>query len=69
MRQFLLSLVLVTISICVVSAQVVDATYKNIQPKDNSPLSRLGFGNILPQYYSANEIGMQFVRLLSNFQS
>ena len=54
MRQFLLSLVLVTISICVVSAQVVDATYKNIQPKDNSPLSRLGFGNILPQYYSAN---------------
>ncbi len=54
MRQFLFSVLLIIASISVLSAQVVDATYKNIQPKDNSPLSRLGFGNILPQNYIAN---------------
>lgn len=54
MRQFFFSAVLVGASIFSMSAQIVDNTYKNIQPKDNSPLSRLGLGNILPQYYITN---------------
>ncbi len=54
MRQFLFSVLLITASISVSSAQVVDSYYKSIQPKDNSPLSRLGFGNILPQNYISN---------------
>lgn len=36
------------------SAQIVDNAYKNNQPQENSPLSRIGLGNLTPQYFSQN---------------
>lgn len=35
-------------------AQIVDEAYKNNQPKENSPFSRFGLGNLLPQYLIGN---------------
>ena len=35
-------------------AQYVDANYTANLPKENSPLSRLGFGNLTPQYLASN---------------
>jgi hypothetical protein len=35
-------------------SQIVDAAYKANQPKENAPLSRLGLGNLYPQYTIAS---------------
>ena len=35
-----------------ISAQIIDAHYKNNQPKENSPFSSIGLGNLAPQYYA-----------------
>ncbi len=37
-----------------VFGQVVDSHYKNNQPKENSPFSALGLGNINPSYFSVS---------------
>ena len=49
-------LVILTCFVNYSQAQIVDSYYKNIQPYDNSVVSRLGFGNLLSQYY-ANTVG------------
>jgi hypothetical protein len=35
-------------------SQIVDDDYKNNQPKENSPFSRFGLGNVTPQYLIGN---------------
>ena len=42
-------------SITALSAQVIDNDFKNNQPKENSPFSRLGFGNYNPSTLTANQ--------------
>jgi len=49
-------LVIFTAIVNYAQAQIVDSYYKNIQPYDNSAISRLGFGNLLSQYF-ANTVG------------
>jgi hypothetical protein len=38
-------------------SQIIDAQYGDVQPKENSPFSRFGLGNLSPQYF-ANTAGM-----------
>jgi hypothetical protein len=42
--------ILLTINALSGFCQIVDNNYKNIQPKENSPFSRFGLGNLSPQY-------------------
>jgi hypothetical protein len=44
-----------SMSIAAGSAQVIDNDFKNNQPKENSPFSRLGFGNYNPSTLAATQ--------------
>jgi hypothetical protein len=46
---------LFSLSIAAMSAQVIDNDFKNNQPKENSPFSRLGFGNYNPTTLAATQ--------------
>jgi hypothetical protein len=54
MFKRLLVLSLLIINVLAVSAQFVDANYKSNQPRENSPMSRFGFGDISPQFLASN---------------
>jgi hypothetical protein len=46
--------ILLIINTLSANAQLVDANYKQNQPKENSLLSRYGIGNLNPQYFASN---------------
>ena len=46
--------ILLTINALASYSQIVDNDYKNNQPKENSPFSRYGLGNLSPQYLIGN---------------
>jgi hypothetical protein len=48
------TLIICFVGIMNLNAQITDNDFKNNQPKDNSPLSRIGLGNINPQYLAGN---------------
>jgi hypothetical protein len=53
LKKYLISICLI-INILNAYSQIVDSDFKNNQPKENSPLSRLGLGNIASQYLAGN---------------
>jgi hypothetical protein len=54
MKKFLILTLLVINSVVVFGQYIGDPNYSSNQPKENSPLSRLGFGNLTPQYLASN---------------
>jgi hypothetical protein len=53
MKKFLILTALIINSLAVFG-QYIDANYTSNQPKENSPLSRIGLGNLTPQYLASN---------------
>ena len=51
LKKIILSSILIVNGICAFSQNVID---KNNQPKENSPLSKYGLGNLSPQYLISN---------------
>ena len=53
LKKIVISILLIINALAAFS-QIVDDAYKNNQPKENSPFSRYGLGNLSPQYLIGN---------------